>query len=159
MCVWANKFRLMFQTSLPNDPLSDVRWSVTHCKFSSLYTLLGSISAADFVFAPPWQLAGDRLTAHLLHKRQREREKRTEAAPVLQLSSALLHLPVLRDRVCVIAAGMCIFVIYLYVREFAYGQTDNDRVRGNVCVYLKNQWCVTSLYVKKHYHHRIIALS
>jgi len=39
---------------------------------------LGTVSAADFVFEPLWQLAGDRLTAHPLHKRQRERERERE---------------------------------------------------------------------------------
>jgi len=41
---------------------------------------LGTVSAADFVFEPLWQLAGDRLTAH---NRQQERERGMdrEAAP------------------------------------------------------------------------------
>lgn len=100
--------------------LPDVCWrrNVTHCKFYSLYnTLLGTVSAADFVFEPLWQLAGDRLTAHPLHKRQRERERNGQRG---RPSFVALLCPSICQSCgtgCVIATGMrmrtYVFVVYL----------------------------------------------
>lgn len=104
--------------------LPDVCWrrNVTHCKFYSLYnTLLGSVSAADFVFEPLWQLARDRLTAHPLHKRQRKRERGdwTERPSQFCSSPLPLHLSVLWDRVCDsnwnVYANVCLCYMFMHV--------------------------------------------